>query len=391
MSLGGPGYSQTPMQDDMSLGGFRITNLATPVAGSDAATKDYIDNKTDELNDIGDVTITGSGGLMSAQLLTFTGTGQDSENAEVVGDVTFTRTAANELTTAITSGSIINADVNASAGIQQSKLAMNAATTRANATGITQADLGLASFNSTEFAATSGWISLATGGIANSKLSNDDITIGTTSIALGGSSTSLAGMTGIAFASGAISGTANWTATGNFSNVGTFDHTGNIQGPTNSGADNGVSIGTSGRTYNAVWATTFHGTATEALYADLAENYLGDADYEPGTVLVFGGDAEVTVCTAKGQTSVAGIVTTNPAHLMNSALEGDHVVGLALQGRVPCKVIGSVKKGDMLVTSAIPGYAMVNNSPGVGQVLGKAVGTKDDEGRGIVEVVVGRV
>ena len=392
MSLGGPGFSQTPMEDDMSLGGFRITNLATPVAGSDAATKDYIDNKTDELNDIGDVTITGSGGLMSAQLLTFTGTGQNSENAEVVGDVTFTRTAANELTTAITSGSIINADVNASAGIVQSKLAMNAATTRANATGITQADRGLASFNSTEFTATDGWISLANGGIANAKLANDDITIGTTSIALGGSSTSLAGMTGIAFTSGAISGTTNWTATGNFSNVGTLDHTGEIKGPGNGGgSDNGVSLGRSTHRYNTVWATTFNGTATEALYADLAENYLGDADYEPGTVVVFGGDAEVTVCTAKGQTSVAGIVTTNPAHLMNSALQGDHVVGVALQGRVPCRVIGSVKKGDMLVTSAIPGYAMVNNSPGVGQVLGKAVGTKDDEDRGIVEVVVGRV
>ena len=85
MSLGGPGFSQTPMEDDMSLGGFRITNVATPVAGTDAANKDYIDQKTDELNDIGDVTITGSGGLMSAQLLTFTGTGQDSENANVVG------------------------------------------------------------------------------------------------------------------------------------------------------------------------------------------------------------------------------------------------------------------------------------------------------------------
>ena len=111
----------------------------------------------------------------------------------------------------------------------------------------------------------------------------------------------------------------------------------------------------------------------------------------PGTVLVFGGEAEVTLCRTKGQTSVAGVVTTNPAHLMNSALEGDNVVGLALQGRVPCKVIGRVAKGDMLVTSAIAGYAMVNNSPGVGQVLGKAVGTKDDEDRGIVEIVVGRV
>ena len=173
--------------------------------------------------------------------------------------------------------------------------------------------------------------------------------------------------------------------------IGTIGHTGNITGPANSGADNGVSIGSNTNRYNTVWATIFNGEATSALYADLAENYLGDNDYEPGTVVVFGGDAEVTLCNSKGDTRVAGIITTNPAHLMNSALEGDHVVGLALQGRVPCKVIGKVRKGDMLVTSAVPGYAIVNNSPGIGQVIGKAVGVKDTDDHGTVEVVVGRV
>jgi len=156
-------------------------------------------------------------------------------------------------------------------------------------------------------------------------------------------------------------------------------------------ANNSYNFGKSTARWNTIYATVFDGTATEALYADLAENYLGDADYEPGTVLVFGGDAEITTTDKKGDHRVAGIVTTNPAHLMNSALQGDHVVGLALQGRVPCKVIGKVAPGDMLVTSAIPGYAVVNNTPGIGQVIGKAVGTKDDNDRGVVEVVVGRV
>ena len=158
--------------------------------------------------------------------------------------------------------------------------------------------------------------------------------------------------------------------------------------------DNSINIGQGGGTplrINTVHAVLFSGTATTARYADLAENYLGDADYEPGTVLVFGGSAEVTVCTAKGDRKAAGVVTTNPAHLMNSALEGDHVVGLALQGRVPCKVIGKVAKGDMLVTSSIPGYAMVDNDPKLGTVLGKAVQEKTDDARGIVEIVVGRV
>ena len=136
---------------------------------------------------------------------------------------------------------------------------------------------------------------------------------------------------------------------------------------------------------------TFNCVATEALYTDLAENYLGDADYEPGTVLVFGGVEEVTTTAQKGDHRVAGVVTTNPAHLMNSALEGEYVVGIALQGRVPCKVLGKVEKGDLLVTSAVAGYAIVDNNPRVGTVIGKAVGTKDDAGYGVVEVVVGRV
>ena len=76
---------------------------------------------------------------------------------------------------------------------------------------------------------------------------------------------------------------------------------------------------------------------------------------------------------------------------MNSALSGLNVTALALQGRVPCKVIGKVEKGDLLVTSAIAGYAIVNNDPSVGTVIGKAVGTKEDDGKGTVEVVVGRL
>lgn len=154
--------------------------------------------------------------------------------------------------------------------------------------------------------------------------------------------------------------------------------------------DNTYDIGTASLKYANIYATTFRGTATEAYYADLAENYLADADYEPGTVLVFGGTTEVTVSTEKGTHRVAGVVTTNPAHLMNSHLKGDHVVGIALQGRVPCKVIGRVAKGDLLVASAVPGYAMVNNTPGVGTVIGKALENKFDTERGVIEVVVGK-
>ena len=76
---------------------------------------------------------------------------------------------------------------------------------------------------------------------------------------------------------------------------------------------------------------------------------------------------------------------------MNSDLVGDAVVPVALQGRLNVKVIGKVDKGDLLVAAATPGYAIVDNDPKVGSVLGKAVGTKDDDLRGVVEIVVGRL
>lgn len=156
-------------------------------------------------------------------------------------------------------------------------------------------------------------------------------------------------------------------------------------------ADNTRNLGGSSLKWNTVYASTFSGTATSAQYADLAENYVADQAYEVGTVLVLGGEQELTTTMYKGDRAVAGVVSENPAHLMNSDLIGDTVVALALQGRVPCKVLGKVNKGDLIVTSAIPGYGIVDNNPVVGTVIGKAIGIKEDDGKGIVEVLVGRV
>ena len=137
-----------------------------------------------------------------------------------------------------------------------------------------------------------------------------------------------------------------------------------------------------------VFANLFQGTATSARYADLAEKYAADADYEPGTVVVFGGDAEITVTDHRNSTKVAGVISTDPAYMMNSEANGLYV---ALRGRVPCKVIGKVQKGDVLVTSATPGYAEVSDQPhfvGAACIIGKAVGNKNDDGPGVVEIVV---
>lgn len=152
--------------------------------------------------------------------------------------------------------------------------------------------------------------------------------------------------------------------------------------------DNNVNLGLSTRRFANVYSNLFVGTATQAQYADLAENYLADADYEPGTVVEFGGEFEVTV--AEDETRrVAGVVSTNPAYLMNSSQSGEHVVAVALQGRVPCKVRGKIRKGDMLVSGG-SGYARPTTDPKIGTIIGKSL--EDFEGfDGVIEVVVGRI
>jgi hypothetical protein len=130
------------------------------------------------------------------------------------------------------------------------------------------------------------------------------------------------------------------------------------------------------------------GSRLNATYADLAEYYEADKPYESGTVVEFGGFKEVTIA-EDGTTRVAGVVSTNPAYVMNSQCKGDYIVALALQGRVPCKVRGTVRKGDMLV-SAGEGYARPMVHPYIGSVIGKSLENFDGI-EGIIEVAVGRL
>jgi hypothetical protein len=119
----------------------------------------------------------------------------------------------------------------------------------------------------------------------------------------------------------------------------------------------GVVSSTSTFNYNAATGV-LNATATAARYADLAERYEADAVYDIGTVLVIGGDKEVTVTNERGSYAVAGIVSKNPAYLMNSEAGNDEThPAIALKGRVFCKVVSTIKKGDPLVTSNFPGHA----------------------------------
>jgi hypothetical protein len=138
----------------------------------------------------------------------------------------------------------------------------------------------------------------------------------------------------------------------------------------------------------------FHGTATSAEYADLAELYLSDAEYAPGTVVKLGGSAEVTQTTSALDGDVFGIVSTDPAYLMNSAIPGMSVA-VALAGRVPCLVIGEVRKGQRIVSSETPGVARAasehEHAEGLDwfKVIGRALEDKTTLSVGTIEVVVG--
>lgn len=150
-----------------------------------------------------------------------------------------------------------------------------------------------------------------------------------------------------------------------------------------------VSIKTAvGLTYD-VTNDLLNATAINARFADLAERYAADAVYEPGTVLIIGGEKEVTICRRHADVRVAGIVSTNPAYTMNGdAGNNDSHPFIALKGRVPCKVIGPIKKGDLLVTSATFGYAeKYDHGDHPLSIIGKAL--EDFNGdKGIIEVMV---
>jgi hypothetical protein len=207
---------------------------------------------------------------------------------------------------------------------------------------------------------------------AISSLSANSITDGTSSVAIiaanGNIRTNVAGSTVSTVYSGGILVT------------GLISATGNVQ------ASNLRASGT-------VTGTTFVGTATSAQYADLAEYYIADDNYAVGTVLEFGGNQEVTQTTSNHTTSVAGTVSDQPAYIMNSGLTHPCRTPVALMGRVPCKVVGTIRKGDRLVASDTPGVATAldSNLYQPGCIIGKALEDYSSLEPGIIEVVVGRL
>lgn len=135
---------------------------------------------------------------------------------------------------------------------------------------------------------------------------------------------------------------------------------------------------------------TIYGHTVEATYADLAERYESDAEYEPGTVVIFGGEKEITTTDMQSDYRVAGVISTDPGLKLNSSAGDDKTHPyLALRGRVPCKVIGPVAKGDLLVTSDTPGHAKSVAGADMGHsVFAKSLTEDKSDGTKIIEVVI---
>ena len=192
-----------------------------------------------------------------------------------------------------------------------------------------------------------------------------------------------------------VTGTLQTAAQTNITSVGTLTAL-TVSGAVtvNSGAAataivNGATTGVGNIGSSTVGFNTIFAKATSAQYADLAEMYEADQIIEPGTVVCFGGSKEITVCSSNASSRVAGVISTNPSYIMNSGLQGEYVVPVTLQGRVPVRVTGIIAKGDMMVATA-DGRARAEKKPKIGTVIGKALADFDGTD-GVIEVVVGRV
>ena len=140
----------------------------------------------------------------------------------------------------------------------------------------------------------------------------------------------------------------------------------------------------------SAWFNNIYGTAIHAQYADLAERFASDQPYSAGTVVELGGPAEIMAASQDLSDNVFGVISTNAAYLMNSGAGSNTThPPVAVQGRVPVRVTGIIRKGDRLV-SAGNGLARAGarNEITAWNVIGRALADKLDSGEGLIEAVV---
>ena len=143
----------------------------------------------------------------------------------------------------------------------------------------------------------------------------------------------------------------------------------------------------------ATLVADLEGTATAAQYSDVAERFASDTAYTPGTVVALGGAQEITAVNEEASDEVFGVVSSldQAAFKMNGGAGTDETHPyIAMTGRVDVKVIGTVNKGDRLVTASVPGYARAATKAECTafNVIGRALTNKSTEGQGSVLAAV---
>ena len=431
------------MSGVINMASHKITNLTTPTATGDAANYDYVNTKSN-ISALNDVTLVTN---VDKQILYYdnSSVGYTGSNAKwrnsLLKDANVDNSAAiaqskldlNDATTGYVGSvgtvkgiSSFSPDYfsisSGNVGIKLNGLSLdrvtqigagyvlgNKQTVTANVTTITFADVvnsaisgsdtGLLRRSGPSAFATISYTSSGTAGTIVQRDNSGDggftagdlsVTSVTASGALGASSIS---------ASGDISGstlTASSTVkAGNeiwLNDTKLFGFNGNITQMITQNSDIALQIGgtagnPTGKLYGA-W-TLDTGATLQATYADLAEYYESDKEYTVGSVMMIGGDKEVTLAKGHGTTAVAGVISTNPAFIMNEKCSGIKIA-IALQGRVPCRVIGQIRKGDLLVVSAVPGVATTSTDPKPGSIIGKALRNYNSDRVGTIEVLVGK-
>lgn len=186
-----------------------------------------------------------------------------------------------------------------------------------------------------------------------------------------------------------VSGAANVTGTTTLG-VTTLGGTVTLGAQMLPSANISIELGSTSYRWANVWATTFRGTAITASYADLAERFEADTAYPAGTVVSLGGVKEITAAAEDLSDSVFGVISTRAGFLMNGEAGNDIThPPVAMQGRVPVRVIGQIRKGDRLV-SAGSGLARAANKKEITafNVIGRSLEDKQSNNEGIVEAIV---